>query len=141
MRYRSKTDPKKSQAFDRYYESLPVSKRDTSEYNLRRAFDLAPQEELSEFANNPDAHLRTFYFNEEGVGEFMKSPNHPTVNKELDFYYSDEGADFRSKYDLVQGKDGYKYVPKRTELMDMPRGRVKPYRATMFDKYSIFRNE
>ena len=103
----------KGDPFKEYYQSLPPEKRDTSMYNLRRAFELAPKEELAEFANNPKAHLRTFYFNDEGIGEFMKSSNHPTVNKELDFYYSDEGKEFRGKYDLVQDKSGYKYVPKK----------------------------
>ena len=115
MRYRSNTKPNGLQDFMEYYQSLPPEKRDTSMYNLRRAFELAPKEELAEFANNPDAHLRTFYFNKEGVGEFMKSPNHPTVNKELDFYYSDtdDAKQFRNKYDLVQDQEGYKYIPKR----------------------------
>lgn len=137
MRYRSKTKPNGLQDFNEYYQSLPPEKRDTSMYNLRRAFQLAPKEKLAEFANNPDAHLMTFYFNEEGVGEFMKSPDHPSVNRELDFYYSDtdNAKEFRSKYDLIQDKSGYKYVPKRTELMDMPRERIKPYRKTIFDYF------
>jgi hypothetical protein len=110
---RVKKSYKNGGSFKEYYQSLPPEKRDTSMYNLRRAFELAPKEELAEFANNPKAHLRTFYFNKEGVGEFMKSPNHPTTYKELDFYYSDKGKEFRSKYDLVQDKSGYKYVPKK----------------------------
>ena len=88
---RVKKSYKNGGSFKEYYQSLPPEKRDTSMYNLRRAFELAPKEELAEFANNPKAHLRTFYFNKEGVGEFMKSPNHPTTYKELDFYYSDKG--------------------------------------------------
>lgn len=145
MQYRNSghADPRKKvyrkglQDFNEYYQSLPPGKRGTVDYNLRRAFELAPKEELAEYANNPKAHLKSFYFNEEGVGEFMKSPNHKSVNKELDFYYSDtdEAKEFRSKYDLIQDKSGYKYVPKRTELMDMPRGRIKPYRKTIFDYF------
>jgi len=100
--------------FEKYYQSLPPEKRDTSQYNLRRAFELAPEEQLSKFANDPKAHLNTFYFNKEGVGEFMKSPDHPTTDKELDFYYSDadDAKKFRSTYNLVQDKSGYKYIPK-----------------------------
>ena len=112
----AKKSYKKGDSFKEYYQSIPLEKRDTSMYNLRRAFELAPKEQLAEFANNPDAHLKTFYFNEEGVGEFMKSPNHPSVNKELDFYYSDKGKEFRSKYKLIQDKSGYKYIPKKKPI-------------------------
>ncbi len=34
------------------------------------------------------------------TGVFLKSRNHPTVQKELDFYNSPQGADFRREYEL-----------------------------------------
>ena len=115
--YRAKFQPG---GFKEYYQSLPETKNDTSSYNLRRAFELAPKEDLEKFATDPNAHLKTFYFNDSGVGEFMKSPSHPTVNKELDFYYSDtdKAKEFRSKYDLIQDRSGYKYIPKYQEEED-----------------------
>jgi hypothetical protein len=113
--------------FNEYYQRLPETKNDTSSYNLRRAYELAPKEDLEKFATDPNAHLQTFYFNSSGVGEFMKSPSHPTVNKELDFYYSPKGKEFRNNYDLVQDRSGYKYIPKYQEggFEDGMRGMMK----------------
>ena len=34
------------------------------------------------------------------TGVFLKSRSHPTVRKELDFYNSPQGADFRREYEL-----------------------------------------
>jgi hypothetical protein len=34
------------------------------------------------------------------TGVFLKSRNHPTVQKELDWYNSPQGADFRREYEL-----------------------------------------
>lgn len=34
------------------------------------------------------------------TGVFLKSRSHPTVQKELDFYNSPQGADFRREYEL-----------------------------------------
>ena len=50
---------------------IPENKKDTTNYNLRRAFELAPQEELIKFAKDPESHLRTLYFNSDGIGEFI----------------------------------------------------------------------
>ena len=101
--------------FDKWYQSLPVNKQDTSNYNLRRAFELAPQEDLENYRTNPDAHLYTSYPNKKGEYEFLKSKNHPTVNKELDWYYSSDPSaiDFRKKYSLDKSGQYYKYVPKK----------------------------
>ena len=34
------------------------------------------------------------------TNKFLKSRSHPTVQKELDFYNSPQGADFRREYEL-----------------------------------------
>lgn len=46
---------------------------------------------------------------------FLKPKNHPSLQKELDWYYSDtpESNDFRSKYDLDKSGEFYRYVPKK----------------------------
>ena len=53
--------------------------------------------------------------NETGEYEFLKSAKHPTIRKELDWYYSDdpEATEFRNQYDLDDsGYPWYKYVKK-----------------------------
>ena len=104
--------------FDQWYKTVPKAKNDTINYNLRRAYDLAPQKELDAFVKNPNAHLMTAYENPDtGIYEFMKSKNHSTIQKELDFYNSKKGADFRNNYDLDTSGDFYRYVPKKEMAM------------------------
>jgi len=57
-------------------------------------------------AENPDT----------GEIEFMKSDKHPSLQKELDWYNSDEAEDFRNKYKLIKNSPYYKYVPRTTPL-------------------------
>jgi hypothetical protein len=99
--------------FDQWYKTVPKSKNDTINYNLRRAYELAPQKDLDAFVKNPNAHLMSAYENPEtGIYEFMKSKHHSTINKELDWYNSKEGKDFRNNYNLDTTGDYYRYVPK-----------------------------
>lgn len=122
--------------FDSWYNMIPEDKRDTTNYNLRRAFELAPKEELLEFVNNPDSHLRTFYYNQDGIGEFMKSKNHPTLWMELEYYnngnqvINKDGKDiiipadkkeweqFKKNYNLDTSGEYYKYIPKNLERFE-----------------------
>lgn len=48
--------------------------------------------------------------------EFMKAPNHPTLNKELDWYNGDkDGApEFRNDYELDKSGNYYKYVRRKS---------------------------
>lgn len=106
--------------FDEWYKTVPVTKNDTSNYNLRRAYDLAPQEQLDAFVNDPNAHLYSVYENKQtGNYEFMKSKNHPTLKLELDWYNSNEknAIDFRNKYLLDTNGEYYKYVPKKESFI------------------------
>lgn len=102
-------------SFDEWYKKVPVEKNDTTLYNLRRAFELAPKEQLDEFIKNKKAHLMSAYLNPKtGIYEFVKSKKHESINKELDWYNSKDkdAVDFRSKYKLYDdGSDYYKYVP------------------------------
>ena len=102
-------------SFDEWYKKVPVEKNDTTLYNLRRAFELAPKEQLDEFIKNKNAHLMSAYLDPKtGIYEFVKSKKHESLNKELDWYNSKDkdAVDFRSKYKLYDdGSDYYKYVP------------------------------
>lgn len=109
--------------FESWYKMIPEDRNDTTFYNLRRAFELAPREELEAWRTssvqdliNGKNHLNSVYLNPEtGIYEFMKSKNHPTLKYELDWYHSNdpEAVQFRSKYDLDDSGEYYKYVPKK----------------------------
>ena len=102
-------------SFDDWYKTVPLDKNDTTSYNLRRAYDLAPQEQLDAFVKDPKAHLVSVYENPQtGVYEFMKRKDHPTIQKELNWFYSNtpEAKRFRNEYTLDKSGDYYKYVRK-----------------------------
>lgn len=108
----------KTVPFEQWYKTVPKDKNDTTSYNLRRAYELAPQKELDAFVKNPKAHLMSVYEDPNtGIYEFMKSKNHSTIQKELDFYNSKKGTDFRNSYDLDTTNDFYRYVPKNKMVM------------------------
>lgn len=109
--------------FESWYETVPSDRNDTTLYNLRRAFELAPKEELEawrtssvEDLRNGKNHLNSVYLNPKtGIYEFMKAKNHPTLKYELEWYNSKdpEAIKFRNAYDLDMSGDYYKYVPKK----------------------------
>lgn len=109
--------------FESWYETVPSDRNDTTSYNLRRAFELAPKEELEawrtssvEDLRNGKNHLNPVYLNPKtGIYEFMKAKNHPTLKYELEWYNSKdpEAIKFRNAYDLDMSGDYYKYVPKK----------------------------
>jgi hypothetical protein len=103
--------------FDQWYKTVPKSKNDTINYNLRRAYELAPQKDLDAFVKNPKAHLMSAYENPEtGIYEFMKSKHHSTIDKELNWYNGKGGKDFKNNYDLDTTGDYYRYVPKEMAM-------------------------
>lgn len=109
--------------FESWYETVPSDRNDTTSYNLRRAFELAPKEELEawrtssvEDLRNGKNHLNSVYLNPKtGIYEFMKAKNHPTLKYELEWYNSKdpEAIKFRNAYDLDMSGEYYKYVPKK----------------------------
>lgn len=101
-------------SYEEWYKTVPKEKNDTTSYNLKRAYELAPKEQLNAFVQDPDAHLMSAYQTSDGNYEFVKSKNHPTLNKELDWYNSDnpDAIDFRNNYDLDTTGEYYKYIKK-----------------------------
>lgn len=109
--------------FEDWYKTVPIDRNDTTAYNLRRAYELAPFDELEAWRtssvkdlNSGKNHLRSVYINPDtGIYEFMKSKNHPTLHFETDWYNSSdpEAIKFRNNYDLDMSGDYYKYVPKK----------------------------
>lgn len=109
--------------FEDWYKTVPIDRNDTTAYNLRRAYELAPFDELEAWRtssvkalNSGKNHLRSVYLNPDtGIYEFMKSKNHPTLHFETDWYNSNdpEAIKFRNNYNLDMSSDYYKYVPKK----------------------------
>lgn len=115
--------PIKKKTFEDWYKTIPADRNDTTSYNLRRAYELAPYNELEAWRTSSikdleegKNHLRSVYLNPNtGVYEFMKSKNHPFLHFETDWYNSNdpEAVKFRRDYDLDMSGDYYKYVPKK----------------------------
>ena len=115
--------PIKNIPFEDWYKTVPTDRNDTTSYNLRRAYELAPFDELEAWRtssvkdlNSGKNHLRSVYLNPNtGIYEFMKSKNHPTLHFETDWYNSNdpEAIKFRNNYNLDMNGDYYKYVPKK----------------------------
>lgn len=113
----------KNISFEDWYKTVPIDRNDTTAYNLRRAYELAPFDELEAWRtssvkdlNSGKNHLRSVYLNPDtGIYEFMKSKNHPTLHFETDWYNSNdpEAIKFRNNYNLDMSSDYYKYVPKK----------------------------
>lgn len=92
--------------FEEYYASISKEKADTTNYNLRRAYEIAPKEQLEAFRDNPEVHLYSSYPNDIGDYEMLKFPLHPTILNELVEYNSNR--DFNSRYRYT----GDGYVPR-----------------------------
>lgn len=115
--------PLKKGKYEDWYKTVPADRNDTTSYNLKRAYELAPYDELEAWRTSSikdleegKNHLRSVYLNPNtGIYEFMKSKNHPTLHFETDWYNSNdpEAVKFRKDYDLDMSGDYYKYVPKK----------------------------
>lgn len=107
--------PTEKPTFEEYYQSLPKDKRDTVNYNLRRAYELYPYEYMVKFAKDPNYHLGTVAYNKDtDEYEFLKGKNHNTVQKEIDWYQSNDSdaIEHRKNWKLDTSGDTYKYIRK-----------------------------
>ena len=93
--------------------------RKSNNYNLKRAFYLAPKEELEAWRTSSvkdlkagKNHLNTVYKTPNGDYEFMKAKNHPTVFFEHQWYNSKDGESFRKEYEYINSNPA-KYIRKK----------------------------
>lgn len=111
--------------FDSYLESLPENQRNDSNFRVRdywefngkpKDFDEAVVKGM--FTKYEDGwHANSVAENPAtGEIEFMKSSTHPSHQLEVDWYNSDEGAEFRSQYELQKSEPYWKYVKRKTSL-------------------------
>lgn len=125
--------------FEVYLQSLPEYQRystnfrvrDYWEYNGRpKNFDEARKKGMFEWKEDFDEsgkslgwswHAFTVAKNPNADEyDFMKSPSHPTVQKEIDWYNSDAGSEFRKEYELQKVQPYYKYVKRKAPYKDVP---------------------
>ena len=103
-------------SFNDWYSTVPQQKNDTSSYDLRRAYNSLPFEELEKFRTIPEYHLPSVAYNEDtDTYTFLKRKGHPTLQYELDWYNSPEAEDFRNQYLLDTIGPYYRYIPRENE--------------------------
>ena len=121
--------------FQVYLQSLPEKQRDSTNYRVKDYWEYNGRPKDFEEAKRKGMFVEQEDFDDTGkslgkswhgftvaenpnTGEldFMKSSSHPTIQKELDWYNSDDGADFRSQYELVKIEPYYKYVKRKTPI-------------------------
>lgn len=109
LKYGGQTKPK----FEDWYKTVPAEINDTTNYNLRRAYELLPFNELEDWRNGK-AHLRSIAPTSNGDYEFLKSKKHPTYNKEIEWFNSNDknAIEFRNNYRLDNKNKYPKYIKK-----------------------------
>ena len=124
-----------SDPFQVYLQSLPENQRDSTNYRVKDYWEYNGRPKDFEEAKRNGMFVEQEDFDDTGKSlgkswhgftvaenpntgelEFMKSSSHPTIQKELDWYNSDDGADFRSQYELVKTEPYYKYVKRKTPI-------------------------
>ena len=124
-----------SDPFQVYLQTLPENQRDSTNYRVKDYWEyngrpkdfeeakrkgmFVEQEDFDDTGKSLGKFWHSFTVAENpntGELEFMKSSSHPTIQKELDWYNSDDGADFRSQYELVKTEPYYKYVKRKTPI-------------------------
>ena len=124
-----------SDPFQVYLQSLPENQRDSTNYRVKDYWEYNGRPKDFEEAKRKGMFVEQEDFDYTGKSlgkswhgftvaenpntgelEFMKSSSHPTIQKELDWYNSDDGADFRSQYELVKTEPYYKYVKRKTPI-------------------------
>ena len=107
--------------FEGFWNTLPQNQQDSTDFNVRRYWELNGKPvnfkeaiKRGMYKKEKDGyHANSIAFNEEtGEYEFMKSPNHPTIQYELNWFNSNKANKFRNKYQLDSTSIPWKYVPK-----------------------------
>lgn len=110
--------------FEDFWNTLPQNQKDSTDFNVRRYWELNDKPsnfkeavKRGMYKKEKDGyHANSIAFNEEtGEYEFMKSPNHPTIKYELDWFNSNKAKKFRNKYQLDSTSIPWKYIPKKQQ--------------------------
>lgn len=104
--------------FTQWFNSIPENYR-SSNYDYKKAFEVLDQDVLSKHIENPEQnHLQSVspVADADGRFPFLKLgtiENNPEIQGEFDWYNSEEGTEYRNKYDIQFIGDRYYYVPKQ----------------------------
>lgn len=109
--------------YQRFLRSLPPNQRDSKDFNTYRYWELngRPKSFAQAIATDPPMYTleNDGYFHASSVAynkdtdsyEFMKSPEHPTIDLELLNYWNNpKMSSFREKYGLDMDSNPYKYI-------------------------------
>lgn len=128
-----------SDPFEVYLQSLPQAQRDSTNFRVRdyweyngrpKNFDEARKKGMFEWKEDFDQNGKSLGWSWHAFTvaknpnadeyDFMKSSSHPTVQKEIDWYNSDAGSEFRREYELQKVQPYYKYVKRKAPYKDVP---------------------
>lgn len=117
--------------YQSFITTLPINlkPKEGNNYNMRRFWELHGMpntfnsKDSSMWSWDPDDrsyHASSVAYNKDNdTYEFVKSSKHPTIQKELDWYNSPEGKEFKDQYELITTDDKgtpleyYKYIRKK----------------------------
>ena len=117
--------------YQSFITTLPINlkPKEGDNYNMRRYWELKGMPNTFNSKNSsmwlwdPDDrsyHAFSVAYNKDNdTYEFVKSSKHPTIQKELDWYNSPEGKEFKDQYELITTDDKgtpleyYKYIRKK----------------------------
>lgn len=108
--------------FESYLQTLPENQRDSSQFRVKDYWEFnGKPKDFNEavfrgmFTQFEDGwHANSVAENPKtGEIEFMKSSSHPSIQKELDWYESDDASEFRSQYELQKTEPYFKYVKRK----------------------------
>lgn len=125
--------------FKQYLNSLPEDQRNTANFRVRDYWEYNGRPKNFEEAKSKGMFKWEEDFDENGNSlgyswhafsvaknptldeyEFMKSSSHPSVQKELDWYNSDDAYEFRKDYELQKTEPYWKYVRRKSEYKEVP---------------------
>lgn len=120
------TDP-----FEYYLQTLPKYQRDSSNFRVKDYWEFnGKPKDFNEAISRGmfiqlegEWHAKSVAENPKtGEIEFMKSPSHPSIQKELDWYNSNDASEFRSQYELQKTKPYFKYVKRKNKIESQQAG-------------------
>lgn len=122
---------KEKPSYSDWLSTVPPSRANDPRYDLEKAYNALDFDTLERWRTASDEdlqagryHLPSVIPSKEHVGgyDFLKRFDHPSLQKELDWYRGDsEDANrWRSSFDIDTSSDFYKYVPKPGVPMSAP---------------------
>ena len=114
-----------TEEYERFKNSLPDNLKYTDESNYDMRYLWIHGGKPKSFEESINSENPMFSLEKDGLYhgpsvepntlQFVKRYDHPTLQKELNWYYSKEGEKFRREYDLVKEGEFYRYVLRKKQ--------------------------